>query len=75
MWAPMVLAVAWAAAQHFDVPALSIPDMVRTHGAGNAIGFVGAGLLARRHAEPWWSAPPESPEQVEPRLAEVGAWS
>jgi hypothetical protein len=45
--APMVLAVSWALAQHADVPALSINDMIRTHGAGNSLGFIGAGLLAR----------------------------
>jgi hypothetical protein len=48
VWAPMVLAVAWAAGQHWTVRALSIPDMVRVHGTANAVGFVGAGLLARR---------------------------
>jgi hypothetical protein len=47
VWAPMGLAVAWSLAQHADVPALSITDMVPTHGALNALGFVGAGLLAR----------------------------
>lgn len=46
VWAPMVLAVMWAAGQHLDVPALDIDAMVRTHGAANALGFVGAGLLA-----------------------------
>ena len=40
------------------VPALSIPDVVRTHGMINAVGFVGAGLLAghvqeRRGAGSW----------------------
>lgn len=49
VWVPMVLAVAWAAGQHWDVPALSIPDMARTHGVVNALGFIGAGLLAVRH--------------------------
>ena len=48
IWAPMVLAVAWAAGQHWSVPILSIPDMARTHGAANAAGFVLCGLLARR---------------------------
>ncbi|WCO68124.1 YndJ family transporter [Iamia majanohamensis] len=47
VWAPMVLAVAWAAAQHAEVAALSIPDMIPTHGGLNAVGFVGCGLLAR----------------------------
>jgi hypothetical protein len=44
----MVLAVAWALGQHWDVPALSIPDMVRTHGVANAFAFVICGLLGRR---------------------------
>lgn len=58
VWAPMVLAVAWAAGQHWDVPILSIPDMARTHGVANALGFIGAGLLARhldRRQETTWS--------------------
>jgi hypothetical protein len=46
-WIPMVLAVAWAASLYADVPALSIPDMARTHGTMNAV-FVLAGLVARR---------------------------
>jgi hypothetical protein len=45
---PMVLAVAWSAGQRWDIPILSIQDMARTHGMGNAIGFIGAGLLALR---------------------------
>jgi hypothetical protein len=45
-WIPMVLAVAWAASLYADVPAMSIPDMVRTHGTLNAV-FVVAGLVAR----------------------------
>ena len=48
-WVPMVLAVAWAAAQHWPVPALSVPDMVRTHGMLNGLGFVLCGLLATRN--------------------------
>jgi len=47
IWAPMVLAVAWATAQHVSTPALSTADMVPAHGAVNAIAFVGAGLVAR----------------------------
>ena len=47
IWVPMVLAVAWAAGEHWDVPALSIPDMARTHGVTNALGFALCGLLAR----------------------------
>ena len=46
-WIPMVLAVSWAAANYWEVPALSIPDMARTHGLMNVV-FVIAGLLARR---------------------------
>lgn len=45
-WVPMALAVAWATSLYADVPALSIPDMVRTHGTMNAV-FVVAGLFAR----------------------------
>jgi hypothetical protein len=48
IWAPTVLAVAWAAGQHWRIPILSIPDMARTHGAANALGFVLCGLVARR---------------------------
>jgi hypothetical protein len=47
VWVPMVLAVAWALAQHTGGRALSIPDMVRVHGSLNAFGFVGCGLAAR----------------------------
>ena len=36
IWATMILAVAWAAGQHWNVPALSIQDMARTHGVTNA---------------------------------------
>lgn len=50
IWVPMVLAVAWAAAQHRDVPALSVPDMVRVHGVLNALGFTLCGLVARNVA-------------------------
>jgi hypothetical protein len=50
VWVPMVLAMAWAAGQHWDVPLLSVPDMVRTHGAANALGFVLCGLVASRIA-------------------------
>jgi hypothetical protein len=46
VWFPMVLAIAWAAAQHWDVPALSVADMVRTHGVANAFGFTICGLVA-----------------------------
>lgn len=48
VWAPMGLAVTWAAGQHWDVPALSIPAMLRWHGAPNAVLFVLCGLLALR---------------------------
>jgi hypothetical protein len=48
VWVPMVLAVSWAVAQHWNLPALSIPVMARTHGVANAFGFAFLGLLARR---------------------------
>jgi hypothetical protein len=48
VWVPMLFAIAWASGQHWSVPALSVPDMVRWHGAPNAIGFVLAGLAAAR---------------------------
>lgn len=50
VWVPMVLAVAWAAGQHVDVPALSIPAMARTHGVANALGFTLCGLAGHRLA-------------------------
>jgi len=46
--APMVLAVSWASAQFWDVPALGIPDMARTHGTLNALGFSLCGVLGWR---------------------------
>jgi hypothetical protein len=45
---PMVLAVFWATAQYYGVPALSIPDMARLHGTVNAFGFVTCGLAGWR---------------------------
>ncbi|MFO0595769.1 MAG: YndJ family transporter [Myxococcaceae bacterium] len=54
-WVAMALGVAWAAAQYWpQVPALTVPDMVPTHGALNAFGFVGCASMAKvlRH----WSA-------------------
>lgn len=48
VWVPMLLAVGWAAGQHWNVPALPVPAMVRWHGLPNAIGFVIAGLAAGR---------------------------
>lgn len=51
VWAPMVLAVAWATGQHVDVPVLSIPDMARTHGLVNALGFTLCGLAGHRLAQ------------------------
>jgi hypothetical protein len=43
----MVLGVSWAANQYWpQVPALIVPDMVPTHGALNAFGFVLGGHLA-----------------------------
>jgi hypothetical protein len=47
-WVSMVLGVAWAAANYWPwVPALTVVDMVPTHGALNAFGFVGCGVMAR----------------------------
>ena len=48
IWVPMLLAVAWAAGQHWDVPVLSVHDMARTHGVVNTFAFVICGLVARR---------------------------
>jgi len=48
VWVPMVLAMAWAAGQHWEVPALSIDDMIPLHGVPNALAFTLAGLAARR---------------------------
>lgn len=43
----MGLGLSWAAAQYFpSIPALTVPDMVPTHGALNAFGFVLCGHLA-----------------------------
>ena len=55
----MLLAVAYAAGQWLGTPAPSLPVMVRTHGALNALGFALAGLAG-------WSLPerkrgPEGP--------------
>jgi len=52
--APMVLAVFWAAGQHYDIPALDVAAMARIHGTLNAFGFSLAGLLgwAVRDARP-----------------------
>ena len=48
-WVAMVLGVSWAASQYWPwVPALIVPDMVPTHGALNAFGFVLCAHLA------WW---------------------
>lgn len=42
----MLLAVGWAAAQHAQLPSLSIPDMARVHGTLNGVGFIACGLTA-----------------------------
>ena len=58
IWVPMALAVAWAAGQHWAIPVLSIPDMARTHGLANALGFILCGLIAghlERRQETTWS--------------------
>ena len=46
-WVPMMLAAFWAAGQHWDVRALSIDAMIRTHGAANSTGFIISGLVGR----------------------------
>jgi hypothetical protein len=48
VWAPMALAVSWAAAQHAGLTALPIPGMILAHGVPNAVGFCLCGLLATR---------------------------
>ncbi len=49
----MVLGLSWAAAQYWpQVPSLSVPDMVPTHGALNAFGFVLLGLWAHEGGRP-----------------------
>jgi hypothetical protein len=50
VWVLMILAIAWAAGQHWSIPVLSIPDMERTHGVANALAFSLCGLLGRRRA-------------------------
>lgn len=69
----MALAVPWAGGQHWDVPALSIPDMARTHGLANALAFVGCGLvgqrLARRLHDPCAGQKPDMPK-VDPSTGE-----
>lgn len=43
---PMLLAVGWAAGEVLGTPALSVPDMARTHGLVNAFGFALPALFA-----------------------------
>ena len=51
-WASMMLAISWAANNYWpQVPALTVVDMVPTHGALNAFGFVACALLAWRSAK------------------------
>lgn len=45
---PMLLAVQWAIRSNLGTPALSIPDMARTHGVLNAFGFALAGVFGWR---------------------------
>ncbi len=48
-WVSMVLAVSWAANTYWPaVPALTVVDMVPTHGALNAFGFVLCALVAQQ---------------------------
>jgi hypothetical protein len=53
----MGLAVAWAASLYWSVPALSVPDMARTHGVMNVV-FVVAGLWSRRRDRSWSATAP-----------------
>ena len=62
---PMLLAVQWALAQHWDIPALGVRDMANTHGVLNGVGFVIAGLAG------WLLAGVTSPE-TEPALTPSG---
>ncbi len=48
---PMLLAVQWAAGANLGTPALSIPDMARTHGVANAVGFALLGVVGWRLLE------------------------
>jgi uncharacterized protein (UPF0548 family) len=59
---PMVLAIDWAAAQRWPIPALSIGAMAATHGVANAIGFALCGLGGRRAVGP-------SPAELDAMLA------
>lgn len=45
---PMVMAVQWAVGQNLGTPSLSIPDMARTHGVLNVVGFCLLGVLGWR---------------------------
>ena len=61
----MVLAVLWAASNYWlAVPALSVPEMGRTHGITNAVGFVVAGLIA--------TGPTETRSERAPSIADAG---
>jgi hypothetical protein len=72
IWLPMALAVAWAAGQHWDFPALSIPAMERTHGVANSLAFVLCGLLAFRRADRRRNATADP--GVDRRRTTVGPW-
>lgn len=51
-WVSMVLAVSWAANNYWpSMPALTVVDMVPTHGALNAFGFVLCALAAQHRIE------------------------
>ena len=64
-----LLAVAWAAGQHWNVPVLSIDDMARTHGLANALAVVQCGLLARHLSSPVDRTADECRPAVTTRLA------
>ncbi len=48
VFVPMVLAVQWAVGNNFGTPHLSVPDMARTHGVANALGFSLCGVVGWR---------------------------
>lgn len=52
---PMLLAVQWAVGVNVGTPALSIPDMARTHGVVNGLGFALLGILGWRRLGQRWS--------------------
>jgi YndJ-like protein len=66
--ATMLLAVSWAAGQVWDLPHLSLGWMAATHGAVNAVGFAGCGLLGWRLLQRERSAAPPARSSPDHRL-------